>query len=206
MLYLATTSSRSVRDAMRSGTLGFVRTPGGGSFVEGAKFCVDNGRFGKGWPGAEKWWEWVTSHPVEDCLFVVAPDVVGDAEATLAESAEWLPRIRAAGYPAALVAQDGLENLDVPWDEFDCLFIGGTTEWKLSGHARNLIADAKQHGKWVHMGRVNSEQRLRYAHALGCDSADGTFLAFGPDTNLPRLKGWLRAISHPTFDFAEEGA
>lgn len=37
-----------------------------------------------------------------------------------------------------------------------------------------------------------SERRYRYAHALGCDSADGTFLTFGPDANLPRFKAWLR--------------
>ena len=41
---------------------------------------------------------------------------VGDAAATLTRSAPMLPRIRALGYPAALVAQDGLEHLAVPWD------------------------------------------------------------------------------------------
>lgn len=28
------------------------------------------------------------------------------------------------------------------------------------------------------MGRVNSERRLRYAHTIGCDSADGTYIKF----------------------------
>lgn len=198
-MYLGTTSSPAIRDAMRDGLLGLVRTPGGGSFVPGAAFCIDNGRFGKGWPGADAWFAWVQTHPIEGCLFVTAPDVVGDAAATLAESLPWLPRIREAGYRAALVAQDGLEELEVPWDDMDALFIGGTTDWKMSAHARTLIAEAKRRGKWVHMGRVNSEKRFRYAHFLGCDSADGTFLAFGPDVNLPRLKQWLRATDQPSL-------
>jgi hypothetical protein len=41
------------------------------------------------------------------------------------------------------------------------------------------------------MGRVNSRRRLRIAAQMGCHSADGTFLAFGPDRNLPHLLGWL---------------
>jgi hypothetical protein len=41
------------------------------------------------------------------------------------------------------------------------------------------------------MGRVHSLDRLRAAVGIGCDSADGTFLRFGPDTNWPRLKYWL---------------
>jgi hypothetical protein len=32
------------------------------------------------------------------------------------------------------------------------------------------------------MGRVNSLKRLRYASAIGCDTADGTYVAFAPDT------------------------
>jgi hypothetical protein len=40
-----------------------------------------------------------------DCLFAVAPDVLGDAEATLARSFPMLPKIRALGYSAVYVAQ-----------------------------------------------------------------------------------------------------
>jgi hypothetical protein len=41
------------------------------------------------------------------------------------------------------------------------------------------------------MGRVNSLRRLRYAADIGCDSVDGTYLAFGPDQNLPTLLTWI---------------
>lgn len=121
------------------------------------------------------------------CLFATAPDVVADAEATWERSREVLPRIRGLGYRAALVAQDGMEETRVKWSAFDCLFIGGTTAWKLSEAAFGLIREAKARGKTVHMGRVNSRRRLLLAASVGCDSADGTVLAFGPDKRLPQL-------------------
>jgi hypothetical protein len=117
--------------------------------------------------------------------------VVGDAAATLARSVPFLPKIRELGYPAALVAQDGLEDLEVPWDEFDVLFIGGSTDWKLGPAVRELVAEAKRRGKHVHMGRVNSAKRFRYAESIGCDTVDGTYLTFGPSVNLPRLMKWF---------------
>lgn len=125
------------------------------------------------------------------CLFATAPDVVGDAAATWALSAPALPAIRELGYRAALVAQDGLESLPLDWDSFDCLFVGGTTRWKLSEAAYRLAAEAKRRGKWVHLGRVNSWQRLRAAHAAGYDSADGTCLAFNPPQYVREIAGWL---------------
>jgi hypothetical protein len=67
--------------------------------------------------------------------------------------------------------------------------IGGSTSWKLGPAAASLAAQARRLGKWVHMGRVNSLKRLRYAASIGCDSADGTYLAFGPERNLSRLLG-----------------
>ena len=127
------------------------------------------------------------------CLFVAAPDVVGDAAATLAQFPAMARRIRAAGWPVALVGQDGMENREVPWALVDWLFVGGSTGWKLGEGAEALIRQAQTHGKRVHVGRVNSATRFRHFRALGCDSADGTFLAFGPDTNAPKLRRWISA-------------
>jgi hypothetical protein len=128
------------------------------------------------------------------CVFATAPDVVADAEATLARSEPMYERIRALGYRVALVAQDGLEGLVVPWDRFDALFIGGTTEWKLGEAAVALVSEAKRRGKWVHMGRVNSYRRMRLAESIGCDSADGTYMKFGPDINEPKARRWMEHI------------
>lgn len=206
MLYVATPSSGKVRDAMASGEIVCMTTPAQGNRIpDGATWAADNGCFGKGYPGDEKWLAWLASRPYDraKCIFATAPDVVGDAAATLARSAPHLPTIRALGYPAALVAQDGLEDRDIPWDTFDVLFIGGSTEWKLSAAAAAITREAKRRGKWVHMGRVNSARRWGYAEHIGCDSVDGTFLVFGPDANLPRLRSWS---SQGSLNFSEATA
>lgn len=195
MLYLANASSVQVREAMLRGELGQITTPNERRApLPDVAWAADNGRFGPRYVGDERWFAWLVKHAEQAhrCLFATAPDVVGDAAATLQMSAPWLPKIRALGYPAALVAQDGLEHLTVPWDEFDVLFIGGSTEWKLGPAAAQLAREAKRRGKRVHMGRVNSRKRYRYAISIECDTSDGTFVAFAPDTNLVRIKMWQR--------------
>ena len=196
MLYLGTPSGPDVRAAMSAGLIGCMTTPAQGNVIpDGAEYACDNGKFGKGWPGAGAWYAWlartVDRYGADQCLWAVAPDVPFDAKGTLAESLPWLARIRELGIPAAFAAQDGCDLLGLPWDDFDVLFIAGSTEWKTGPVAERLAREAKERGKGVHMGRVNSRQRLRTAEWFGCDSADGTYLAFGPEKNLARLAGWL---------------
>lgn len=165
---------------------------------QGGTWAADSGCFNaKTYPGDDAWWSWLESQVqhVDTCLFATAPDIVGDHEATLERSLPWLSKIRALGYPAAFVGQDGATVETVPWDEFDWLFIGGTTEWKLGPVAAEIAAEAKSRGKGVHMGRVNSELRIRYAHHIGCDTADGTFIGFHPGKNLPAVMAWMRGIN-----------
>ncbi|WP_433078949.1 hypothetical protein ACQP1P_38785 [Dactylosporangium sp. CA-052675] len=184
---------------MDRGLLGQIATPAAGNrVVAGREWCADNAVFAGRYPGDAAYLTWLARlRPHRrSCRFVVAPDVVGDARATLDRSLPMLQAIRAAGYPVALAAQNGLEDLYVPWDAFDCLFLGGDTAWKLGPHAAALTAQAKHHGKWVHMGRVNSWERLRIARQFGCDSVDGTYLAFGPDKNLPKLLRWLTEVNN----------
>lgn len=191
---------------MTAGLLAQIVTPASGNVVNpGTDWCADNAVFAGKYPGDEAYLAWLADRLpyVDRCLFAVAPDVVGDAAATLALSLPMLPRIRALGYRAALVAQNGLEHLQVPWDEFDCLFVGGDTAWKLGPEARALVAEATTRGKWAHMGRVNSRERIQYAEAIGCNSVDGTFVAFGPDLNLPIVLAWLREIDTQSPLFAE---
>lgn len=126
--------------------------------------------------------------------FVTAPDVVGEAAPTLELFDTWAPIIKAAGLPVALVGQDGLEDLVVPWDRMDALFLGGSTEWKLGDAARRLTFEAKARGLWVHMGRVNSFKRLRIAASFGCDSADGSKWARFRDTYMPDGTAFLREL------------
>lgn len=175
-------------------------------------WAADNGAFTKtaGGFSPEKFRTMLARPMLRDfaasCLFVVAPDkltvlesgeVIGDALGTLEQFPAWAAEIRSAGFPVALVAQNGLENLldAVPWGLVDCLFIGGNTEWKLSDAARRCIVEARRRGKITHMGRVNSFSRLARATEMLCDTADGTFLMFAPKTNLPRLVAWLDRLA-----------
>ena len=166
----------------------------------GQPWAADNGRYAR----PEEYTDaaflaWLATMPAESCLFATAPDVVGNAGATLALSAPMYRKIRELGYRPALVAQDGLERLSefIPWQDFDVLFIGGTTEWKLSEAAYALAAEAKRRGKWVHMGRVNSLRRMRIAEAMGCDSADGTVLKHDP--NRPVASWSTRVNNEPSL-------
>jgi hypothetical protein len=202
---MATASGRNVCRAIQGGLLGQIVTPTAGNKVlEGADWIADNACFappGKPsqYPGDEKYLTWLQERAHrEKCRFAAAPDVVADAAATLARSAPMFGPIRNLGYPVALVAQDGLESMTVPWNAFDALFIGGSDYWKLSTHAHRLILEAKSRGKWVHMGRVNSRKRLRSAIHMGCDSVDGGFLIPAPDENLPKLLQWLRELADET--------
>lgn len=194
MLYFANPCGPAVIAAMQDGTIAYIDTPAQGNRrPEGVTWCADNGAFSDRFDEG-KWWRFLcdNAHAAESCLFAVAPDVVGDAAATLERSLPWLPKIRALGYPVAFVLQDGATDDLIPWDDFDALFIGGTTDYKLGPDARQYAAEAKRRGKWLHMGRVNSERRYRYAAAIGCDSVDGTYLTFGPNENLPTLLAWTR--------------
>lgn len=209
---------------MTAGLLDYIDTPmQGNQPIEGVPWCADNGCFGKGYPGDGAWFGWLqrNAHRAASCQFAVAPDVVGDAAATLERSTPWLAAIRDLGYPVAFVGQNGVEHTSIPWDAVDVIFLGGSAEcvpcrwvrpaddrdtkrcpgcnqwlneWKLGDVARDLTADAKRRGKRVHMGRVNSEKRLRYALSIGCDSADGTYIKRGPDINLPKMLGFLRSV------------
>lgn len=185
---------------MTAGMLGQIVTPAAGNrLLSGVEWVGDNGCFGSGYPGNAAYLEWLAGFPTVGCRFVVAPDVVGDADATLERSLPMLAPIRSLGMPVAYVGQNGAHPAGLPWDQIDALFLGGDTAWKLGAEARELVTAARARGVWVHMGRVNSLKRLRYAQAIGCDSADGTFLAFGPDRNLPQLLGWLRAVAEPAL-------
>lgn len=192
-MYLTTPPTTERVGLYRRLGLGVMLTPVmGNQAVPGLPWAADTGCFtnpdrfnlGRYLTRLERW--------VADAgppLFATAPDVVGDPHETWRRSQPVLPVLRDHGYRAALVAQDGLA--DPPWDDFDCLFTGGTTTWKLSEAAYRLAAEAKARGKWAHMGRVNSARRYLAARAAGYDSADGTHVGWGPDVNLPDVERWL---------------
>jgi hypothetical protein len=204
--------------ARKRGDIGLMVTPLKASYIDCTDpypvVGIDNGVFSKTTPfnpdAFRRLLREVARRPEvrRKVRFTVAPDVVGDALATLKRAKEWLPEIRDMGLPVAFAAQDGLDDLQdrIPWDQLDVLFIGGSTEWKIGQFTDerryyrwiNLFREARQRGKPVHIGRVNSAKRLEIAHyGMSCTTVDGTYLAFGPDKNLPRLLSWLDRWNQP---------
>lgn len=140
-----------------------------------AKFAIDNGAFAGFKPGEFRGLLLREKDAKTLCRFVVVPDVVGSARRTLEVFEFW--KYNLAGWPLALAAQDGVEDLPIPWSELACIFIGGSTKWKLSQAAEDVIRAAKAMGKWVHAGRVNTPARFEYFDEIGADSIDGTGLS-----------------------------
>lgn len=133
------------------------------------------------------------------CLGVVVPDVVGDWRATVTLFAQYAPLVQ-PGYPVAFVTQDGLQVDGTPWDALDVLFVGGTDEHKLHG-AWALIAEAQRLNKRIHVGRVNSVERIeRFWMA---DSVDGTMLAREP--SMTRQRYILQAADAATAQREQRG-
>lgn len=140
-------------------------------------FAIDNGAFSKEGFDANGFKSLLEREESRKglCKFVAVPDVVGSARRTLECFDHWYPKIHS--WPLALVAQDGQQDLPIPWEKLDAIFIGGTTEFKMSVHAKQIIKAAKIMSKWVHVGRVNTPGRFEYFEQLGADSIDGTGLS-----------------------------
>lgn len=190
MMFLGTSPCEpAVAAALDHREIGLMCQPRSNNPRPGWIWAADNGCFNSTWQEPE-WLKWLfRPYPRAGCLFAVVPDVVGDAPATLERFGDYLECVRDARYPIAYAAQNGSEVLAPPWDDLDCLFIGGTTDWKMSPMARELAVEAKSRGKWVHVGRVNSSRRFRAWLPLA-DSCDGTTLAFGPKTNIGKVLSW----------------
>lgn len=162
-------------------------------------FGADNGCFARGDKfNAGDWLAWLgTLAPyAKNMLFAVAPDVYMNADATLARSLPHIKTIRNMGYPPAFVSQNGCRSDIVPWGDIDCLFVGGDDEWKLGPASWELCHEAKRRGKRVHVGRVNSFKRLQLCAKNDVDSADGTYLKYGPDVNWPKMISWLDRVNN----------
>ena len=135
-------------------------------------FAVDNGGFSKLDVQAflrllEKCEEYRNQ-----CLWVACPDVVGSARRTLELFDLWSEEL--FRWPLALVAQDGIEDLPIPWRECTAVFIGGSTHWKESQAAADVVKSGLAAQKHVHIGRVNTITRFRKFESLGAHTCDGS--------------------------------
>jgi hypothetical protein len=161
-----------------------------------------------------RWEVWLRAVPRATrltCLFAIAPDVLhrekmpdgswrvwGDPEATYRRFWEYAPLLRSLAYRVAFVSQDGCRSDLVPWDEIDCLAVGGSDAWKLSDPSISLIREAQDHGLWTHMLRCQARGsiggRIGAAHALGMDSGDGNVLSRDP-SRLARVTAGMSELN-----------
>lgn len=170
---------------------------------DGMNWAADNGCFKREFDPTT-FFSWLKRlEPYKSkCMFVVAPDKVGDAHETLWLFKKW--RSDFGDWPVAFVAQDGQEHLDFPeYDQWSTLFIGGSTSWKLSYGAIQCIDRAMGLGKHIHIGRVNARRRYRYFRAMkGSEdfTCDGTRTRF--DGTQRTIEIWAKLMDEhvPTVE------
>lgn len=184
-------ASPKTLEPYRSENLGVLNSPRRvyGDELDGWQWAADNDAYSKWDPGRFRAMiDRIRGR--EGCLFVTAPDVVGDWAETQRRFEAWLPHLD--GFPVAYVLQDGQPIEHVPFDEIAAVFVGGSTEYKMSADAALIVARARALGKLAHMGRVNSYERVRYARWIGCTSIDGTQFSWFRDRWLPPFLNSLR--------------
>lgn len=152
---------------------GQLRTPLTGYALSGKQYGLDNGCFSK---FNDKTWRRLLNEAKKQDLinqpeFVCAPDIVGDARRTLELFDMFYDEIKPL--KACLVLQDGIGNFSINWNKVDAVFVGGSDAFKISNEAVNACKVAKYLGKWVHVGRVNTAERVKNWIDLA-DSIDGS--------------------------------
>lgn len=196
-MLLVSGATATVRQHAGHPHLGQLMRPGNGNVPTLPYWAADNGAF-TGFD-ADAFIAMLGRLP-RTAKWVAAPDVVGDWRATEVLFAEWSPRIRELGFPVAYVLQDGCERIP----DADCLFVGGTTDYKLSRQAATWMREAKRRGMLVHVGRVNSVRRMRWAYDNGADSIDGTSVSMFPDRwllwTLRHMQALHSQLSIPALD------
>jgi hypothetical protein len=152
---------------------GQLRTPLTAYALSDKLYGLDNGCFSK---FNKKTWRRLVVEAKEQELvnqpkFVCAPDIVGDARRTLELFDMFYAEI--SPLPVCLVLQDGIGDFTIDWNRVDAVFVGGSDAFKISNEAVNACKVAKMLGKWVHVGRVNTAQRVSNWIGLA-DSIDGS--------------------------------
>jgi hypothetical protein len=178
------------------GSIGHIHSPGSKIvYFDWLPYALDNGRFissTKNRPWDEAAFiahiNYASSLPSPP-LWVVVPDVWGDAEATIAEWDAWAPRLRRWGFPLAFAVQDNITPAMVP-DDCDVVFIGGSDQWRYPRLSQYVAM-----GKPVHVGRVNHGKYLWACHDAGVVSCDGTGWLRGDKRQLNELLHYLEFLN-----------
>ena len=189
MIILVSGASKTVAKFAGHPNLGQLITPHDGNKIRGdMPWAADNAAYSNWCPKA--FLRMLNRIDGMDPLWCAAPDTVGDAMSTLRKFKITAPMIKKRNLKCALVLQDGQEWIGVRWHNVDAVFLGGTTEYKLSAHAKWCMFRAKDRGLAVHVGRVNSIGRLRKFREYGCvDTVDGTgYSRWSKEKLIPALR------------------
>jgi len=128
--------------------------------------------------------------------FVLAPDIVAGGMASLRFSLGWVDRLRRLA-PLYLAVQDGMTEADVGSElaPFAGLFVGGSHPWKLrTAEAWAKFAHAR--GKKLHIGRVGTEKKVRWALRIGADSIDSCLPLWSAENLRRFLRGFVPEVNH----------
>ena len=195
-MYLLLNKNPKFIDYLKDDNLGLLLTPLVSIPKEDTKdylTAIDNGAF-SGF-NETKFYKTLELYKDINPKFVVLPDVVADHKQTLDLYNKY--KHLEKSFNTAFVLQDGLIEKEIPTN-VSAIFIGGTTEFKLSKQVRKVVKSALKQDLWVHIGRVNSQKRIRYALDIGCNSFDGSGYAKFP-YKLYRDLGYLNMLLQPTL-------
>jgi len=125
--------------------------------------------------------------------FVSAPDIPFNALGTFRDFYKWHTVIKEIfKLPIALVTQDGMTTKSIDWDRLDAVFIGGTTEYKMSHESIKIIKKAQDLKKWVHVGRVNTAPRFTFFKMLNVDSIDGSSFSMFQEAQIKLYENTMK--------------
>lgn len=194
--YASRTGTKRNLDALRGAGWHLLVSATGVHRTEGFPYALDNGA----WTAhqQDRPWDRVAFERLidalgEDAEFVIAPDIVGGGARSLARSIAWLPTLRVATRGLVLIpVQDGMQAAELrPYlNEWTGIFLGGTTGWKLATmKAWGVLA--READCYFHVGRVNTQKRIRMCQEAGAHSFDGTSVSRFAVT-LPQLDAAIR--------------
>ena len=189
--------------ARETGRIGHLYSPGGqrGPWPWFPYAC-DNGAFAcwdsrantfddERWERTERAWQklivWTQCANAKP-LWVIVPDVPGNAERTIERWEHYAPSL--VGVPRALAVQDGMRPGDVAALSIkpDVIAIGGSDAFKEQTTeiwARNFTR--------VHLLRCGAPEMLPWLESIGIESTDGTGWARGTRSQTAGLERWARS-------------
>lgn len=197
--YASRTGTRRNLEALRSAGWRLMLSPGGVLRTEGFAYALDNGAWSafaqkKPWDAARFIAALATFGAAAD--FVIAPDIVCGGMESLDVTLAWLPRVLDATPRVLIAVQNGMNpgHLAGILSPRVGIFVGGDTTWKEA--TMDMWSDvAAQAGAWCHVGRVNTQRRIKLCQMAGVDSFDGS----GPSRFAKHLDVMERALAQGSF-------